>query len=339
MVEYFFPMLLAVFAVQFLADLVFPLNAKTARPFLWLFAGDLAENFSGRMNDGKTPAGTFAATMRGMLCLILFLCIAVALGATVKFISSIMFFAQPAILFICLYICVGFFRPLRILKHLQKLLAEQPPERAQITGIFAALHLPVPPISKPMAPYAQAGVAMAAYHLNILLVAPLFWFFVYDLYGMFAYVLVMAATVTMPVRADNAFFGHPLRIAARLLDIVPAFLTALLLIPASLAVRGARPDRLPGIVSRNPIAVLSSGLQLLAAVMAAATGAVLSGIAPHWYADGDMASGLDGGSGSGDAAAQKQLQAARRIAAVFFVLIAGLAVLFSMKFALGRLFL
>jgi hypothetical protein len=322
----------AVLAVQWVVDTVFPFDAGKARPLLWQMAERGVLVFAGLLNNGGKGAVT--QLLRGIVLLLFLLAGGFILGGVWSFVTALLMFAQGAVLFVCFYICLGFTRLHKIHSHLLERLGETPPERAEIVRLFACLGIPVPRISKEMSPYIKAAAVSAGYYMNILLTGPLFWFWLAGLYGMFSYVLVMAALIVLPRQGDS-LFTLPLRLAAQLMDLLPGLITAALLYVAAFAAFRVPPRAALADLRQDPLPLLTNGLLAVTAVMASAAGVILGETAPHWYI-GTKAAETVLGEEAADAegvAQPEALRAALRLAAVFHLLLLIAAAAFSIKFA------
>lgn len=322
----------AVLAVQWVIETVFPFDAVKARPLLWRIAARGATVFAGLLNNGGKGAVT--QLLRGTVLLLALLAGGFILGGVWSFVTALLMFAQGAVLFVCFYICLGFTRLYKIHSRILQRVGETPPERAEIVRLFACLGLPVPRISKEMSPYIKAGTVSAGYYMNVLLTGPLFWFWLAGLYGMFSYVLVMAALIVLPRQGDSLFL-LPLRLAAQLMDLLPGLITAALLYVAALAAFRAPPRAALADLRQDPIPLLTNGLLAVTAVMASATGVILGETTPHWYIGTKPAETILGeeAADAEGVARPEVLQASLRLAAVFYLSVLAAAMLLSIKFA------
>lgn len=321
----------AVLAVQGLVETVLPLNVAKPRPLLWRAAENAAAFLADFFNHGGKGAAT--QLLRGTVLLLFVLAGGFVLGGIGSFVTALLMFAQGAVLFAAFYLCLGFARIYKIQRRLLQLLAETPPERAEIVGIFAHLGIPVPRISKEMSPYIKAAVTGTGYYLTLLTVGPLLWYGLAGFYGLFTYVLVMAALIAVP-RRDDSLFTLPLRLTAQLMDLLPGLVTAALLYLAALLMR--RPvAAAAGDLRQDPLPLLSNGLLAVTAVVAAAAGVILGETPPHWYL-GAKAAETVLGEEAADAegrATPAALRAVLNLAAGFCLLLGAAALLFSIKYA------
>jgi hypothetical protein len=322
----------AVLALQWVVETVLPVNPAKIRPLLWRMVARGVTLLAGFLNNGGT--GTVTQLLRGTVLLLFLLAGGFVLGGAGAFVMALLMFAQGAVLFVCFYICTGFARPYKIHGRLLELVAETPPERAEIVRLFAQLGIPVPRMSKEMSPYIKAAAVSAGYHINTLLTGVLFWFWLGGLHGMFTYVLVMAALIALPARSDS-LFTLPLRLTAQLMDALPGLITAALLYAVAVLLRRPPAAALADL-RQDPLPLLTNGLLAVTAVVAAVGGVILGETPPHWYIGAKAAETVLGEeAAAAEGTAQPEaLQAVQRLAAVFYLLLPAALVLFSIKFAL-----
>lgn len=322
----------AALVLQWVIETILPANPAKTRPLLWRAAERTVLIVAGLLNNGGTGAVT--QLLRGTLLLLFLLAGGFVLGGVMSFVTALLMFAQAGLLFLCFYVCLGFTRVYKTHRRILELVGETPPERAEIVRIFANLGIPVPRISKQMSPYIKAAATSAGYYMNVLLTGPLFWFWLAGLYGMFAYVLVMTALIALPQRGDS-LFTLPLRLAAQVMDLLPGLLTAVLLYAAAMLLRRPPLAALADL-RQDPLPLLTNGLLAVTAVVASVAGVILGETQPHWYL-GAKAAETVLGEEAADAEGMAEPQALRpvlRLGAVFYVLLAATALLFSIKYAL-----
>lgn len=324
--ENIYVLLLLTLCVQAFVDLVLPYNPSKTRPIFWRLAVMLAEFFETKLDRERRSMVT--RSLRGAFFLGFLLALGFGLGWAADFIVSILPVLEDGVVFVSFCFCLGFVKYVKTHTRIWRLVQETPPERAVIVRLFQDVFLPVPRISKEMAPYLRGGVISVGYHMTALLIGPLFWFFVLGYGGMFSYCLIMAAAMTV-TRKEDFDFGWSVRMTARILDLLPGYLTAILLFMASWATIGTKPILALKSLFRHFPATLSHGILVVQSVMAGAVGGVLGGWPQHWYIDKDVTDLWLGGKEDSARLRFTQLRAAIRMSVIaYFILCALVALLF-----------
>lgn len=252
---YLFLHLLTGFALPYL-----PYRGRGA-PHLFVLFESVGKEFERRLNRSTRPPGV--RLIRGLIVAVLLGIPAYGAGYVVSLLMANPYGWVPT--FALFFLCIEFVAPLQLMhmvaRHLknnelpQAIVLLQPDVREQMKD--ADLHTLV-----------RRAIEFIALSLNRFLLAPVFWFLIAGVKGMLLYTTYAALCHAFGWRGP---FGQAVRVVYALLNIVPSFLTALLLSASALFAGGSNPLRALSTLPRNA----ASGLVI--AAMAGALGVTLGG--------------------------------------------------------------
>jgi adenosylcobinamide-phosphate synthase len=254
----------------------------------------LAGWFDRRLNRShRSPA---SRAMRGTIVAVLVMVAAAAIGGFLAGIAA----ASPdgwSIEFAVLLFLVAPGRTLALLRAVSRGLREDAPDTARAALAPLVFHEVT---ALDVFAIARGAIEAGAIRFNATLVAPVLWYLLAGLPGLFVYrtVDLFARRLGYPAPSSLAFAGAVARISW-LASIVPALLAGVILAAAALFVPGARPARALALASgAGGAATLGHGPVLAAA--AGALGVSLGGprrvagapVAQAWIGDGRARAGV-----------------------------------------------
>ncbi len=273
--DIYFILLFAILVRGFI-DLIF-----TSLPLLWVIGKKLSNFLENKLNRIRRSMAT--RSLRGGLFLVFLILCAVTLGMIVEFLQGTPYFPD-VVTFISFYICISFVSPIKLHYKIYKLLENTKDNRDKIIDILQSVGMPISRVARNKEVFVRLSIVSVGYSLNRFVVAPIIWFMLLGFSGMFFYVLVMSSAIALP-RNENFDFGWSSRMTARLLDIIPSMVTALILFVSSWSSFGARPSSVIRSVKKDVKNTAGYGILLIQSVISGAVGCVLGGMSYHWYID------------------------------------------------------
>lgn len=296
---------------------------RPSAPRLWLLVEHAAEELVRRLN--KSQRSRRELFFRGAFLVFIMTLFALAIGFAVKKADDLPFgwLASLALLFAC----VTAMGPVRMLQQAAR--AEAPLDRVAVVSLLRPLVRDSFDHADPHV-LARRALEAGAVSLNIFLVMPVFWFLIGGAPLLAVVVMLSAVGVAAESAADGSRaqpFVRMVRFAAGLFEIIPAWLTAFLVMLASLFVSRAKPHRAVIVMSTQARRFRPRRHGWLVAAMAGALGVTLGG--PRRHENGHAVNhGWIGPAGASARVPRGDLQRAALLQTVVFLLVnAGLALL------------